>query len=114
MKSRGRGRPVPPDVPLKKKNSFFQNEGKADDRWRNLLGNADRVRKAIPPMLRVPLCLLATDSLSSPWKKKMSTSSSPASVSGKQWCPPCYWFFLELNDDIIEVSDFFPPYIKED
>ena len=48
---------------------FFKNERKADDRRRNLLGNADRFRKASPPMLRVLPCLSAADLLSSPWKK---------------------------------------------
>lgn len=72
---RERERPIPPDVPLKKKREreeklfFFKNERKADDRRRNLLGNADRFRKASPPMLRVPPCLSAADLLSSPWKK---------------------------------------------
>lgn len=33
------------------------------------LGNADRFRKASPPMLTVLPCLLAANSLSSPWKK---------------------------------------------
>ena len=47
----------------------FKNERKADDRQRILLGNADRFRKASPPMLRVPPCLSAADLLSSPWKK---------------------------------------------
>ena len=52
MESRGRERPIPPDEPLKKKREenllFFNNERKADDRWRNLLEMLIASAKPVP------------------------------------------------------------------